>query len=296
MAPPSGLHQSAIPSDSETPFPPLVRSSTVPASIRSHRADPSHLSPEDAYAPFSPTRRFGSFDSGGGNGSGTESRSGRIRHKDTSRSRSRRRKRFQKLLWVKQSCAHCLIPHCARNIHTDPIARNRPGQLHRPSHLPRESPAQPPRPALRLLAFSGRLDRHRAARLLRHHLRRVLRGHISRARQPCIGGWVEQLCDLCGLAAVGLVGHERVACRLGRRGCQSAHDTGWESVQGIPPASAAGFVGIGSADAQRQYREHLEHIQLSICSELDLQSPPSRPLVHPPATTAVPAARRGQQR
>ncbi|KAL2138292.1 hypothetical protein VTI28DRAFT_7011 [Corynascus sepedonium] len=103
MAPPSGLHQSAIPSDSETPFPPLVRSSTVPASIRSHRADPSHLSPEDAYAPFSPTRRFGSFDSGGGNGSGTESRSGRIRHKDTSRSRSRRRKRFQKLLWVKQS-------------------------------------------------------------------------------------------------------------------------------------------------------------------------------------------------
>ncbi|KAK4042139.1 phosphatidylinositol N-acetylglucosaminyltransferase-domain-containing protein [Parachaetomium inaequale] len=101
MAPPSGLHQSAIPSDFETPFPPLMRSSTVPA-LTSHRADPSHLAPEDAYSSFSPPRRSGDFDSRG-NGSGTDSRPGRIRHKDASRSRSRRRKRFQKLLWVKQS-------------------------------------------------------------------------------------------------------------------------------------------------------------------------------------------------
>jgi phosphatidylinositol glycan class C protein len=105
MAPPSGLHQSAIPSDFETPFPPLVRSSTVPA-LTSHRTDPSHLAPEDAYASFSPPRRSGDFDSRG-NGSGTDSRPGRIRLKDASRSRSRRRKRFQKLLWVKQSCKHC---------------------------------------------------------------------------------------------------------------------------------------------------------------------------------------------
>ncbi|AEO54792.1 hypothetical protein MYCTH_2297811 [Thermothelomyces thermophilus ATCC 42464] len=102
MAPPSGLHQSAIPSDSETPFPPLVRSSTVPAGLRSRRADPSHLSPEDAYAPFSPPHRLASLDRGV-NASGAESRRGRIRHKDPNRSRSRRRKRFQKLLWVKQS-------------------------------------------------------------------------------------------------------------------------------------------------------------------------------------------------
>ncbi|KAK4145721.1 phosphatidylinositol N-acetylglucosaminyltransferase subunit C [Dichotomopilus funicola] len=102
MAPPSGLHQSAIPSDFETPFPPLVRSSTVPAGLKSHRADPSHLAPEDAYTPYSPPRRSGTFDSTG-TASGTESRAGRARHKDASRSRSRRRKRFQKLLWVKQS-------------------------------------------------------------------------------------------------------------------------------------------------------------------------------------------------
>ncbi|KAK4225100.1 phosphatidylinositol N-acetylglucosaminyltransferase-domain-containing protein [Podospora fimiseda] len=100
MAPPSGLHQSAIASDFETPFPALVRSSTVPASLKSHRADPSHLAPEDAYTPISPPRQ--PFDAGG-NGSGTDSHPRRIRRKDTSRSTSRRRKRFQKLLWVKQS-------------------------------------------------------------------------------------------------------------------------------------------------------------------------------------------------
>ncbi|KAL2023558.1 hypothetical protein VTK56DRAFT_2166 [Thermocarpiscus australiensis] len=95
MAPPSGLNQSAIPSDYGSPFPALVRSITVPATLKSHRADPSHLAPEDAYIPAV-------LDSGG-NGSGTDSRPRRIRRNDASRSRSRRRKRFQKLLWVKQS-------------------------------------------------------------------------------------------------------------------------------------------------------------------------------------------------
>ncbi|KAK4236743.1 phosphatidylinositol N-acetylglucosaminyltransferase subunit C [Achaetomium macrosporum] len=102
MALPSGLHQSAIPSDFETPFPPLVRSSTAPTGLRSHSANRSHLAPEDAYAPLSPPRRLGPFD-GGGNGSGTDSRPRRGRRNDPGRSRSRRRKRFQKLLWVKQS-------------------------------------------------------------------------------------------------------------------------------------------------------------------------------------------------
>ncbi|KAL2161348.1 hypothetical protein VTH06DRAFT_8570 [Thermothelomyces fergusii] len=103
MAPPSGLLQPAtIPSDSETPFPPLVRSSAVPAGLRSRRANPSHLSPEDAFAPFCPPHRIASRDRGE-DASGAESRRGRIRHKDPSRNRSRRRKRFQKLLWVKQS-------------------------------------------------------------------------------------------------------------------------------------------------------------------------------------------------
>ncbi|KAK3394282.1 phosphatidylinositol N-acetylglucosaminyltransferase-domain-containing protein [Podospora didyma] len=109
MAPPSGLHQSAIPSDFETsvpqPQPGLVRSSTAPVNgaLRSHRSDPYHLAPEDAFVlPYSP-RRLGGFESGG-NGSGHESRPRRMGRKDdTSRSRSRRQKRFQKLLWVKQS-------------------------------------------------------------------------------------------------------------------------------------------------------------------------------------------------
>ncbi|KAK3310797.1 phosphatidylinositol N-acetylglucosaminyltransferase-domain-containing protein [Chaetomium strumarium] len=105
MAPSSGLHQSAIPSDFEAPFPPLVRSSTAPIGPRSHSvhsAHRSHLAPEDAYAPLSPPRRLGPFD-GGRNGSGTDSRPNRGRRNDSRRSRSRRRKRFQKLLWVKQS-------------------------------------------------------------------------------------------------------------------------------------------------------------------------------------------------
>lgn len=83
----------------------LVRSSTLPTLIpRSHRSDPSHLSPEDAFVSASPPRRPGLFD--GGNGSGSELGARRMRPKDTSRSRSRRRKRFQKLLWVTQSCTY----------------------------------------------------------------------------------------------------------------------------------------------------------------------------------------------
>ena len=123
MAPPSGLHQSAIPSDFDTPFPALVRrpsssspSTVPPSSLRSHRADPSHLSPEDAYTSVSPPRPSVAFDAHAHahaharpNGSGTDSRPHhRIRHKDPGRPRSgRRRKRFQKLLWVKQSCRPC---------------------------------------------------------------------------------------------------------------------------------------------------------------------------------------------
>jgi phosphatidylinositol glycan class C protein len=121
MAPPSGLSYSTIPSEPETAFPPLVRSSTVPVSLGAHhngslsnlnhhsqhqfhRADPSHLAPEDAFTAASPPRRLSSFDHLG-NGSGGEMRPRRVRRKDgASRSRSRRRKRFQKLLWVKQSC------------------------------------------------------------------------------------------------------------------------------------------------------------------------------------------------
>ncbi|KAK3500762.1 phosphatidylinositol N-acetylglucosaminyltransferase-domain-containing protein [Neurospora crassa] len=113
MAPPSGLHQTALSSDFETPFPPLVRSSTAPVTFKSHRADPSHLAPEDAYSPVSPPRRTSLYNvDGSGSGSGTNAPNGSanelrprlFRRKEGSRSRSRRRqRRFQKLLWVKQS-------------------------------------------------------------------------------------------------------------------------------------------------------------------------------------------------
>ncbi|KAK1783841.1 phosphatidylinositol:UDP-GlcNAc transferase [Copromyces sp. CBS 386.78] len=112
MAPPSGLHQAALSSDFETPFPPLIRSSTVPAALKSHRTDPSHLAPEDAYSPVSPPRRTGLYNvdgsaSGSNPPNGASANELRPRHttrKDGSRSRSRRRqRRFQKLLWVKQS-------------------------------------------------------------------------------------------------------------------------------------------------------------------------------------------------
>jgi phosphatidylinositol glycan class C protein len=109
MAPPSALQQSETVSDFGAALPPLVRSSTVPtlnsfASKNNHRADPSHLAPEDAFTAASPPRRSSAFDYGS-NGSGNELGPRRLRRKDGgSRSRSRRRKRFQKLLWVKQSC------------------------------------------------------------------------------------------------------------------------------------------------------------------------------------------------
>lgn len=142
MAPPSSLHQSAIPSDFESvSFPPpgLVRSSTVPASLQTHRADPSHLAPEDAFTSFSPPRRSGMFETGG-NGLGNDMRQRRIRrNNDGSRSRSRRRKRFQKLLWVKQSCTRSSSQPTVfvlRQSLTMPI--HRPRQLHRPSHILRK--------------------------------------------------------------------------------------------------------------------------------------------------------------
>lgn len=110
MAPPSAL-QSAVVSDDididldiDSSFPPLVRSSTVPASLQSHhRADPAHLAPEDAFYAASPPRRPSAYEDSA-NALGSDLRPGRLRRKDGSRSRSRRRKRFQKLLWVKQSC------------------------------------------------------------------------------------------------------------------------------------------------------------------------------------------------
>jgi phosphatidylinositol N-acetylglucosaminyltransferase subunit C len=134
MAPPSGLQHVAIPTvpsiphgsngnigenatpslprpqfhSQQQPAPPppqkLVRSPTAPPILNTHRPDPSHLAPEDAFVSASPPRRPGLFDAAGNaNGSSNEMRPRRIRRNGASRSRSRRRKRFQKLLWVKQS-------------------------------------------------------------------------------------------------------------------------------------------------------------------------------------------------
>lgn len=98
--------------------PPPMRPSTGPVSHQSatslRRADPSLLSPEDAFLPASPRRRASPFDGarggpGNGNGSVNELRPPRRRRKEgVIRGRSRRRKPFKKLLWVKQSCAFSL--------------------------------------------------------------------------------------------------------------------------------------------------------------------------------------------
>ena len=117
MAPPSTLHQSAIPSDFDTPFPPLTRSSTLPeglqARAQSRRADPLHLAPEDAFHASPPRRPTGGYENSV-NGAGADLTSQRQRgRKGSSRSRSRRRKRFQKLLWVNQSCTFVSpLPRC----------------------------------------------------------------------------------------------------------------------------------------------------------------------------------------
>ena len=113
MAPPSALQRAANPSDIDTSLPPIARSNTAPANSPSyhyHRADPSHLAPEDAFhhAASPPRHPSGPFENGNAS-SGYDPRPNRPRHKHGSRSRSRRRKRFQKLLWVKQSC-ECATP------------------------------------------------------------------------------------------------------------------------------------------------------------------------------------------
>ena len=115
MAPPSTLHQSAIPSDFDTPFPPLTRSSTLPeglqARAQSRRADPLHLAPEDAFHASPPRRPTGGYENSV-NSAGADLTSQRQRgRKGSSRSRSRRRKRFQKLLWVNQSCTFVSPPY-----------------------------------------------------------------------------------------------------------------------------------------------------------------------------------------
>lgn len=78
------------PTDDETPFPSLSRSSTLNGFGR------SHLSPDDAFV--SPPRRPYNLD-------GAVESIPRGRRLDGERSRSRRRKRaWKKLMWVKQSC------------------------------------------------------------------------------------------------------------------------------------------------------------------------------------------------
>lgn len=100
------------------PFPPLTRSSTLPANIpklRPNTGDRSLLTPEDAYATFSPphlqTAGSGRLqrDLRMTNAGGSESRDisrgrNKIRNKDRGGSASRIRKgTWKKLLWVKQS-------------------------------------------------------------------------------------------------------------------------------------------------------------------------------------------------
>lgn len=95
------------------PLPPLTRSTTLPANVRSVATDRSLLTPEDAIYQGSPPRKQSSAVNklqkdlrmtNGVNGDAARLPR-RGRHKDRNRSGSRRRKgTWKKLLWVKQSC------------------------------------------------------------------------------------------------------------------------------------------------------------------------------------------------
>lgn len=96
-------------------LPPLTRSTTLPANVRSAATDRSLLAPEDAFYQGSPPRKQSAAgdrlqkDLRTANGtSGDQARlpsRGRRRKERRNRSGSRRRKgTWKKLLWVKQSC------------------------------------------------------------------------------------------------------------------------------------------------------------------------------------------------
>lgn len=166
------------------PLPPLTRSTTLPpATTRSVATDRSLLTPEDAIYQGSPPRKQSAAVqklqkdlrmTNGVNGDAARP-TRRGRHKDRNRSGSRRRKgTWRKLLWVKQSCEQTIRDWRAVS------DENRPGQLHRPRHLSRRTPAQSSPPALRFLAPCCRLNRHSTARLLGHNLYRMFRQHIPK--------------------------------------------------------------------------------------------------------------------
>ena len=100
-------------------LPPLTRSTTLPATVRSFATDRSLLTPEDAIYQASPPRKQSAAVqklqkdlrmTNGVNGDAARLPR-RGRHKDRNRSGSRRRKgTWKKLLWVKQSCKHTFQP------------------------------------------------------------------------------------------------------------------------------------------------------------------------------------------
>ncbi|SPQ19553.1 ea7ee97a-975c-452b-996c-c8042ee3fc34 [Thermothielavioides terrestris] len=238
MAPPSGLHHSAVPSDFETPYPPLVRSSTVPASLRSHRADPSHLAPEDAYAPLSPHRHPGAYVRGG-DGSGTDARPRRVRRDDTSRSRSRRRKRFQKLLWVKQSYPDNYTDQATflENLQRNPRVR--------------------PYDFWPLVADSTVIVQHVCSVII--FVVCFVGIFQERVSPVSVVGWGSFATFLGWLLWDWWVSHE-------------THEGSGDDV-----------------DAERQYRQHLEHVQPAVGNELDIQPPPG-PAPSPSALQAPSSA------
>lgn len=99
------------------PMPPLTRSTTLPANVRSLAPDRTLLAPEDAIYQGSPPQKHSvaasrlqkdmcmtSVDN-----SASPSR-GRRKNREQSGSRTRRRKgAWKKLLWVKQSCEYPLF-------------------------------------------------------------------------------------------------------------------------------------------------------------------------------------------
>lgn len=183
------------PTDDETPFPSLSRSSTLNAFGR------SHLSPDDAFV--SPPRRTFNLD-------GAVESVVRGRRLDGERSRSRRRKRvWKKLMWVKQSCMSSIpvssVHSCKGRRLTGVMFRS--GQLYRSSNFSRKSSAKSATQTLRLLAPRRRLDRYPPTCLLRHHFHRIICRNFSRARLPRLRRELEQRRDVFGMDPLGAMAH-----------------------------------------------------------------------------------------
>lgn len=191
------------------PFPPLTRSTTLPAyNLQSIATDRTLLAPEDAIHQGSPPRKQSAAVNklkelrmtNGLTGDLRLSRRGR--HGDRTRSASRRKKgTWKKLLWVKQSCK--LRARLPLRIE---LISCRPRQLYGSRYLPRTSTAKSATPAVRLLATGGGFDCDCPACVLSNNIHRLFRRNIHGTRLSRSDSRMGFDWHISGVVVMGLVG------------------------------------------------------------------------------------------